>query len=73
VCDCSRYGKSTGSAFWGTWAGYFIFSPWMYAIGLAAALVTQSPTPDSMVLELMVGLGLDLYLSALNLGISLVY
>jgi len=45
----------------------------MYAIGLAAALVTQSPTPDSMVLELMVGLGLDLYLSALNLGISLVY
>jgi putative hydroxymethylpyrimidine transporter CytX len=58
VCDYSRYGKSTGSAFWGTWLGYFIVSSWMYTIGLAAALATQSPTPDSMVLELMVGLGL---------------
>ena len=58
VCDYSRYGKRTGSAFWGTWAGYFIFSSWMYAIGLAAALATQSPTPESMVLELMMGLGL---------------
>ena len=58
VCDYSRYGKSTRSAFWGTWVGYFIVSSWMYMIGLAAALATQSPTPDSMVLELMVGLGL---------------
>ncbi len=58
VCDYSRYSKDTGTAFWGTWVGYFIFSSWMYAIGLAAALATQSPTPESMVLELMVGLGL---------------
>jgi NCS1 family nucleobase:cation symporter-1 len=58
VCDYSRYGKRTGSAFWGTWIGYFIFSSWMYIIGLAAALATNSPTPESMVLELMVGLGL---------------
>ncbi len=58
VCDYSRYGKGTGSAFWGTWIGYFIVSSWMYTIGLAAALATQSATPDSMVLELMVGLGL---------------
>ena len=58
VCDYSRYGKGTRSAFWGTWIGYFIFSSWMYAVGLAAALATQSPTPDSMVLELMVGMGL---------------
>ena len=60
VCDYSRYSKATGPAFRGTWAGYFIFSSWMYAIGLAAALATHSPTPDSMVLELMVGLGLAL-------------
>jgi len=60
VCDYSRYGKGTGSAFWGTWIGYFIVSSWMYIIGLAAALATKSPTPDSMVLELMVGLGLIL-------------
>jgi len=58
VCDYSRYGKGTGSAFWGTWIGYFIVSSWMYAIGLAASLATQSSTPESMVLELMVGLGL---------------
>ena len=58
VCDYSRYGKSTKTAFWGTWTGYFIFSSWMYAIGLASALATRSPTPESMVLELMVGLGL---------------
>jgi purine-cytosine permease-like protein len=30
----------------------------MYTIGLGAALATASPTPDSMVLELLVGLGL---------------
>jgi nucleobase:cation symporter-1, NCS1 family len=60
VCDYSRYSKGTGPALWGTWVGYFIFSSWMYAIGLAAALATQSPTPDSMVLDLMVGFGLAL-------------
>ncbi|MBW1780624.1 MAG: putative hydroxymethylpyrimidine transporter CytX [Deltaproteobacteria bacterium] len=58
VCDYSRFGKGTGPAFWGTWVGYFIVSSWMYTIGLAAALATQSATPESMVLELMVGLGL---------------
>ncbi len=58
VCDYSRYSKGTKTAFWGTWTGYFLFSSWMYAIGLAAALATQSPTPDSMVVQLMVGFGL---------------
>ena len=58
VCDYSRFGKQTGPAFWGTWIGYFLMSSWMYAIGLAAALATHSPTPESMVMELMVGLGL---------------
>jgi len=60
VCDYSRYGKGTGSAFWGTWAGYFVVSSWMYLIGLGAALATRSATPDSMVLQLMVDLGLVL-------------
>jgi len=58
VCDYSRYGKETGSAFWGTWIGYFIVSAWMYVVGLGAALATKSATPDSMVLQLMVDLGL---------------
>jgi len=60
VCDYSRYGKGTGSAFWGTWIGYFLVSSWMYIVGLGAALATNSSTPDSMVLQLMVDLGLVL-------------
>jgi NCS1 family nucleobase:cation symporter-1 len=58
VCDYSRYARSAGPAFWGTWIGYFIVSSWMYVIGLGAALATQSATPDAMVLDLMVGMGL---------------
>jgi putative hydroxymethylpyrimidine transporter CytX len=60
VCDYSRYARSTTSAFWGTWIGYFIVGSWMYVLGLGAALATKSATPDSMVLELMAGLGLVL-------------
>jgi NCS1 family nucleobase:cation symporter-1 len=58
VCDYSRYAKSDKGSFWGTWIGYFIVSSWMYFIGLSAALATKSPTPESMVLELMVAFGL---------------
>ncbi|MBN2032536.1 MAG: putative hydroxymethylpyrimidine transporter CytX [Deltaproteobacteria bacterium] len=60
VCDYTRFGKSTSAAFWGTWIGYFLVSSWMYALGLSAALATGSATPESMVLELMVGMGLAL-------------
>jgi NCS1 family nucleobase:cation symporter-1 len=60
VCDYSRYARSAGPAFWGTWIGYFIMGAWMYMIGLGAALATQSATPDTMILDLMVGLGLAL-------------
>jgi NCS1 family nucleobase:cation symporter-1 len=58
VCDYSRYAKNGDSSFWGTWIGYFLVSSWMYLIGLSAALATRSPTPESMVLELMVSFGL---------------
>jgi NCS1 family nucleobase:cation symporter-1 len=58
VCDYSRYARSDKGSFWGTWIGYFIVSSWMYFIGLSAALATKSPTPESMVLELMVAFGL---------------
>jgi len=57
VSDYSRYSRGTWSAFWGTWIGYFIVSSWMYIVGLAASIVTRSPTPDSMVMELMVSWG----------------
>jgi len=60
VCDYSRFGKSTPAAFWGTWIGYFLVSSWMYVLGLSAALATGSATPESMVLQLMVGMGLAL-------------
>jgi NCS1 family nucleobase:cation symporter-1 len=60
VCDYSRFSKSTATAFWGTWIGYFLVSSWMYIVGLGAALATRSATPDSMVLQLMVSMGLAL-------------
>jgi len=60
VCDYSRFARSTSASFWGTWIGYFLVSSWMYVIGLSAALATQSVTPDSMVLQLMVSVGLAL-------------
>jgi nucleobase:cation symporter-1, NCS1 family len=60
VCDYTRFGKSTPAAFWGTWVGYFLVSSWMYLIGLSAALATGSATPESMVMDLMVGMGLAL-------------
>ena len=58
VCDYSRYAKTDRGSFWGTWIGYFLVSSWMYLIGLSAALATKSPTPEAMVLELMVSFGL---------------
>ncbi|RJR25108.1 MAG: putative hydroxymethylpyrimidine transporter CytX [Desulfobacteraceae bacterium] len=57
VCDYSRFARSSVSSFWGTWIGYFLVSSWMYVVGLAAALATASATPESMVLQLMVGMG----------------
>jgi len=58
VCDYSRYAKGNRSSFWGTWVGYFILSSWMYLIGLSTALATNSSTPETMVLELMISFGL---------------
>jgi len=60
VCDYSRFSRNTSTAFWGTWIGYFLVSSWMYVVGLSAALATQSATPDSVVMQLMVKVGLAL-------------
>jgi putative hydroxymethylpyrimidine transporter CytX len=60
VSDYSRFARGTGSAFWGTWVGYLLVSSWMYVVGLAAALATSSPTPDAVVMELMMSWGLAL-------------
>jgi putative hydroxymethylpyrimidine transporter CytX len=60
VSDYSRFARRPGPAFWGTWIGYFLVSSWMYVVGLGAAIATQSATPDSMVMGLMVSWGLAL-------------
>lgn len=60
VCDYSRFSRSASTAFWGTWIGYFLVSSWMFIVGLSAALATQSASPDSVVMQLMVKVGLAL-------------
>jgi NCS1 family nucleobase:cation symporter-1 len=57
VSDYSRFATGSKPSFWGTWMGYFIVSSWMYLLGLAASLVTQSPDPSEIVMNLMVKFG----------------
>jgi len=57
VSDYSRFATHSRSSFWGTWTGYFIVSSWMYLLGLAASLATQSPDPSGVVMNLMVKFG----------------
>jgi putative hydroxymethylpyrimidine transporter CytX len=57
VSDYSRFATHSKSSFWGTWIGYFIVSSWMYLVGLAASLATQSPDPSGIVMNLMVKFG----------------
>ena len=57
VSDYSRFATRSRSSFWGTWTGYFIVSSWMYLLGLAASLATQSPDPSGVVMNLMVKFG----------------
>jgi NCS1 family nucleobase:cation symporter-1 len=57
VSDYSRFATDSKSSFWGTWISYFIVSSWMYLLGLAASLATQSPDPSEIVMNLMVKFG----------------
>ena len=57
VSDYSRFATNSKSSFWGTWIGYFIVSSWMYLMGLAASLATQSPDPSGVVMNLMLQFG----------------
>lgn len=58
VADYSRFAKTSASAFWSTWWGYFLVSSWMYALGLSAALATGNPEPQIQLLRLLGGAGL---------------
>jgi putative hydroxymethylpyrimidine transporter CytX len=58
VADYSRLARSTRSAFWNTWWGYFLLSSWMYALGLQVTLLTGVTDPGLLILETMGVLGL---------------
>lgn len=57
VADYSRFATDSKSSFWGTWIGYFIVSSWMYLLGLAASLATQSSDPSGVVMNLLLKFG----------------
>jgi len=58
VADYSRSARSSRSAFWNTWWGYFLISSWMYVLGLQVALFTGGTDPGQSILETMGRLGL---------------
>lgn len=58
VADYSRSARSTRSAFWSTWWGYFLISSWMYVLGLQVALFTGGTDPGQSILETMGRIGL---------------
>ena len=58
VADYSRLARSTRSAFWYTWWGYFLLSSWMYALGLQGTILTGAADPGLLILDIMGGLGL---------------
>jgi putative hydroxymethylpyrimidine transporter CytX len=58
VADYSRSARSTRSAFWNTWWGYFLVSSWMYVLGLQVTLLTGVTDPGLLVLETMGRVGL---------------
>ncbi|MGD9237296.1 MAG: cytosine permease, partial [Desulfobacterales bacterium] len=53
AADYARFSRRTAPAFWNTWLGYFLISSWMYALGLAATLVTGTSDPGSLILQVM--------------------
>jgi putative hydroxymethylpyrimidine transporter CytX len=57
ISDYTSLGKSARGSFWGSFAGYFIGSSFMYAIGLVSSI--YAGTPDPIVV-----------LTSLNLGVS---
>ncbi|MGE5592410.1 MAG: putative hydroxymethylpyrimidine transporter CytX [Betaproteobacteria bacterium] len=55
VADYSRFGRSAPGSFFGCWAGYFVSSSLMYALGLTAALATG--TADIVGILTRLGMG----------------
>ena len=53
AADYMRHARVPGRGMRGRWAGYFVVSSWMFAVGLVAALATQSEAPEVMLMGLM--------------------
>ena len=50
VADYNRFARQTGTAFWGTFFGYFVTNVWFYALGAAVLLAAGlSQDPKSFV------------------------
>ena len=58
VADYSRFAKSSKTAFWNTWIGYFFISSWMYILGLGASIYTGSNDPAMLILKTLSIFGL---------------
>ncbi len=56
ISDYTRHASSRRGGFWGSMAGYFIGSSWMYMIGLGAAIYTGSSDPSAILLAADLGL-----------------
>lgn len=55
VADYNRFARRSGSAFWGTYLGYFVANVWFYALGalFILALNVSEPTPDNLAAAIM--------------------
>ncbi len=56
IADYTRNAKRKTDGIIGSFAGYFIGSCWMYAIGLGAAIVAGDPDPSAMMLAANLGI-----------------
>jgi putative hydroxymethylpyrimidine transporter CytX len=56
ISDYTMLGKSARGSFWGSFAGYFIGSSFMYAIGLVSSLYAGTPDPIAVMTSLSLGL-----------------
>ncbi|WP_352420416.1 putative hydroxymethylpyrimidine transporter CytX [Proteiniborus sp.] len=56
IADYTRHAKKKKDGIIGSFAGYFIGSYWMYAIGLGAAIVAENPDPGAMMLAANLGI-----------------
>ena len=55
IADYTRFAKSEKQGAYGSFAGYFIGSSWMFIIGLGAAIVSKNPDPSAMMLAANLG------------------